>query len=167
MTSEKRIRAPLSRRRLLWEVVYRPIAWGIGTALIAGMGFFDLDVLLAFCVGFAVGLVHDVVLYGMGVLEYGGRIRTATYLDRLTRGMQLFSEDRWRDALDVFEEILREVPDSRDALYHVIRCHEKLGQRDRAIPAAKRFLEYYPKSSEVRDMLTRLEVEKQGSGSSF
>jgi len=65
-TTEERV--PKGRLHLLVEFFYRPVAWGIGVVLLSWIDFSHIDLVIAFIVGFCVGLVRDLALYAFGVI---------------------------------------------------------------------------------------------------
>lgn len=84
--------------------------------------------------------------------------------ERFARGEALFAEGNFEGALTEFTrgyELIRELPQSYDALYNIGRCQERLFHYDRALEAYRGYLaaggEDAPDAAEVRATMQTLE----------
>jgi tetratricopeptide (TPR) repeat protein len=69
---------------------------------------------------------------------------------RLSLGQLYASQERWNDAFDAFEALLKADPDNWDALYQLGRTGAVSGQRlDRAAECLKRYVGHTPGSQEA------------------
>ncbi|MGY5876024.1 MAG: tetratricopeptide repeat protein [Candidatus Thorarchaeota archaeon] len=138
-----------TRLRVLLQVVYPPVIWGIGAALLSVIGFSDIVVPLAFFVGFCVGLVHDLVLVAMGVMGYGSWVFANRVWRRLGEGVGKYEEGEWGEALGIFTEILDEVPSYQSALYYAVCCQIELENWEEVESLSDQYLRIYPDEPDV------------------
>ena len=143
----------ISKSRYLFEVIYRPIMWGLGTAALVWIGFSEIDMLTAFFVGLCVGLVHDLYLVSIGVMAYKPRIVGIAYHNKFVEAMKLFEARKWQQALDLLEEILEVDALAKEPLYFAIKCSENLERWDLLSMYSERYLKQYPDDQEVQDRL--------------
>lgn len=144
---------------LIFEILYRPVAWGLGVVLLSWFDFASWDFLTAFIVGFCVGVVHDLALWAFGVINYREKI-VATRLEiQFDRGLDYFSKSEWDRALPVFLGRLRLAPGNKKALYFAIRCYEGLCEWGLMEETCQRYLNLYPRDKEVLNLLKRAQEE--------
>ncbi len=138
-----------TRLRVLIEIVYRPIIWGIGAALLAVIGFANSEIPIAFFVGFCVGLVHDLVLVALGAMGYSSWVFGNRVGRRLGEGVRKYDEGEWLEGLDIFTEILDQVPDYQSAFYYAICCHIELEDWEKVETLSSAYLKIYPNEPDV------------------
>ncbi len=138
-----------TRLRVLVQVVYPPVIWGIGAALLAVIGFSDIEIPLAFFIGFCVGLVHDLVLFALGIIGYGSWVFANRVGRRLGDGVRKYDEGKWLEALEIFTEILNQVPDYQSALYYAVCCHIELENWEEVENLSTMYLSVYPNEPDV------------------
>jgi tetratricopeptide (TPR) repeat protein len=133
----------------LLQVVYPPVIWGIGAALLAVIGFSNIEVPMAFVIGFCVGLVHDLALVALGVIGYGGWVFANRVWRRLRDGVTKYEEGEWLEALEIFTEILDEVPSYQSALYYAVCCQIELENWEEVERLSEQYLRIYPDEPDV------------------
>lgn len=140
-----------NRSRAFW-LIYGPIMWGLGVALLALIGFTQLDILTAFFVGFIVGFLHDLAL--IKVYEYRNNLELYTHWDlEFHRALKYYEEGDWTSSLKELNSILKMAPDHKRALYYAALCNKELGNWVVFEELCIRYLEFYPEDLDVRDML--------------
>lgn len=91
-----------------------------------------------------------------------GNASTSTAADPVLAGRELHSLEaagRYRDALRLAESIAARNPDSADAYLDVGRLADRLGRRDRALTAYRRFVTLAPGEGRGHELLGWLEIE--------
>jgi hypothetical protein len=147
-------------------VVYPPVIWGIGAALLAVIGFNDIEVPLAFGVGFCVGLVHDLVLVALGVMGYGSWIFANRVFRRLGDGVRKYDDGEWLEALQIFTEILDQVPEYQSALYYAVCCHIELENWEDVEKLSEKYLRIYPDEPDIIKALNQAQQKLETKTSS-
>ena len=131
------------------EIVYRPVIWGIGAALLAVIRFTDIEIPLAFFIGFCVGLVHDLYLVAVGAMGYSSWVFGNRVMRRLGDGVKKYDNGEWLEALEIFTEILNEVPDYQTALYYAVCCQIELENWEEVKILSEQYLRIYPDEPDV------------------
>ncbi|MBD3405518.1 MAG: hypothetical protein GF411_05205 [Candidatus Lokiarchaeota archaeon] len=149
MNQLKESEIPISRRRLIYEYVFRPLSWGTGSALLAWIGFVEVGIIWAFIVGLIVGIVHDGVLYGMGVITYRRKVETIHVISMFTEATNHYEAQNWNEALEILMEIHQYAPGYKDGHYLALRCYEKLEDWSSLILLGDEYLDRYPLDSEI------------------
>eukprot|EP00357_Protocruzia_adherens_P017317 CAMPEP_0114992212 /NCGR_PEP_ID=MMETSP0216-20121206/11813_1 /TAXON_ID=223996 /ORGANISM="Protocruzia adherens, Strain Boccale" /LENGTH=421 /DNA_ID=CAMNT_0002355647 /DNA_START=147 /DNA_END=1412 /DNA_ORIENTATION=+ len=65
---------------------------------------------------------------------------------RLLRGSCLMGKEEYDDGVEVFESILKDFSNQREALWNSVVCYHKKGDKPRQISSAKKYLDAYPNS---------------------
>lgn len=140
----------ISRKRLIYEYIARPIAWGVGSAVLAWVGFVQVDLVWAFLVGLIVGIVHDGALYGWGVISYRRKLESIHIYSMFAKANRYYDDHDWEAALGVLLEIREYAPGYKEGHYLTIRCYDKMDNLEGLIQQGEEYLERYPYDSEVK-----------------
>lgn len=118
-------------------------AWPISPGLILGASI-TVSVMLLCCSSY------------LSSMAYSSRMPAYDEMEReFTKGMQLFQNREWQEALEVFKQLMGPKMNHKRALYYAARSAEDLSDWESVKLYCRKYLEMKSKDKEVWEMLAR------------